>query len=511
MLRFIGTIALFASLLVGSLGQATDGSAQAIGDYKMDMSQHDGVDKQQPLDNSVTVGRQNSADQHSKQNAKSGARNDAAGYQQYMSQYAGDYQKYMGKGGQSGQSNAGAQGGGADYQQYMKQYAGDYQQYMGGQSGKRENSGRSDVGAKSGAQNDAAGYQQYMKQYAGDYQKYMGGGAQGGKSGAGAPADYQQYMNQYAGDYQKYMGKGGQSGQSNAGAQSGGADYQQYMKQSAGNYQQFMGQGKQSGKDDATAQGGAAGYQSYYKQYMPNAKNKSDPNSWKDAAMSKYAGNFIPHIKNRSNQDEWQQAFRNKYAASYMPHVRNSSNQTEVREAYMKKYAGNFAQYQQQYQHSASQGKTQHDNTEPKARPVMPEHSQHSEANVAASKPAEVEPEKVAAKASEGEQKGAPTALDKVNEKLNKDLASLTKTYNSTKASDAETATDLAASLDQGGASRSVLVMVSATVIGAGVLAFASVRKSRMHAEAEMADVIEPSNALVQSQPASGYLLFTEP
>jgi len=452
-----------------------------------------------------------------------------------MKQYAGNYQQFMGQGGQSGKGSAAA-----DYQKYMTEYAGNYQQYMGGQSGKRENT-RSDVGAKSGAQNDAVGYQQYMKQYAGDYHKYMGGGAQGGKSGTGGQADYQQYMKQYAGDYQKYMGTGGQSGQSNAGAQSGGADYQQYMKQYAGNYQQFMGQGgqsgkgsaaadyqkymteyagnyqqymgqgRQSGKDDATAQGGAAGYQSYYKQYMPNTKNRSDPNSWKDAAMAQYAGNYIPHIKNRSNQDEWQQMFRNKYASSYMPHVRNSSNQTEVQEAFMKKYAGNFAQYQQQYQHSASQGKTQHDNTEPQARAVMPEHSQHSEANVAANKPAELKPERVAAGGSEGEQKGGPTALDKVNEKLNKDLASLMKRYNSTQASDAETATDLAASLDQGGASRSVLVMVSATIIGAGVLAFASVRKSRINAEAEMADVIEPSNALVQSQPASGYLLFTEP
>merc|ERR1719401_2205870 len=81
-----------------------------------------------------------------------------------MTQYAGDYSKYMGGGGQQG----GSQGG---FQQYMTQYAGDYSKYMGGGGG-----------SQGGSQ---GGYQQYMTQYAGDYSKYMGGGDQKGSSQAG--------------------------------------------------------------------------------------------------------------------------------------------------------------------------------------------------------------------------------------------------------------------------------------------------------------------------------------
>ena len=67
------------------------------------------------------------------------------------------------------------------YQQYMSKYAGDYQKYMQGQG----------KGAQGGAQ---GGYDKYMSQYAGDYQKYMQG--QGSKGG-----DYQKYMDGYASQY----------------------------------------------------------------------------------------------------------------------------------------------------------------------------------------------------------------------------------------------------------------------------------------------------------------------
>jgi hypothetical protein len=208
--------------------------------------------------------------------------------------------------------------------------------------------------------------------------------------------------------------------------------------------------------------------------------------------MKKYAGNFVPHMKNTSNQDEWQQTFRKRYAGNYMPQVHNWSNTAKVHQAFMKKYAGDFPQ------RSAS-------------------HSQGSQGSGHAGASAATDAD---AKA------GGSASLDSEHEKLDEDLAKLRKTESEsdqtkaesdqTKAESNQAATNLA-SLDasrstaQGGASRTSLFMVFASIVGAGILVTSSMQKRWSSKESEMPDALESPATQAGSQSPTGYLLLTEP
>merc|ERR1712151_488222 len=190
------------------------------------------------------------------------------GYQQYMKQYAGDYEKYMKQGGQGGQQS---QGG--DYQQYMKQYAGDYQKYMkqGGQGGQQSQSGD---------------YQQYMQQYAGDYQKYMKQGGQGGEKEAATPVSLisTDSNNSSGNDYQKYY-KGYTPDVKNWSNNEEVRDA--FMAKYAGSYVNFNAM-------DSKQSGGDAFRNKYAGKYLPaNVKNWSDQKEVRDTFTEKYGGSSI--------------------------------------------------------------------------------------------------------------------------------------------------------------------------------------------------------------------------
>jgi hypothetical protein len=279
-----------------------------------------------------------------------------------MKQYAGDYQKYMAQGSQSGSGSgqSGQSQTGADYQQYMKKYAGDYQKYAeSGGSSSRATPMQLSAG-KSAQTQTGADYQQYMKQYAGDYQTYQ---KKYGNSmprihnksnstewrdafmkkyvDASLPSIHNKsdstewrdaYMKRYADNYGSYGSSSGVTPmQLSAGKSTQtqtGADYQQYMKQHAGDYQN---------------------YQKYYGNSIPQIHNQSNSTEWRDAFMKKYVEEYLPNIRNKSDSTEWRDAYMKKYADKDLPNIHNKSNSMEWRDAFMKKYAGNSAEWQNTY------------------------------------------------------------------------------------------------------------------------------------------------------------------
>ncbi|CAK9035815.1 unnamed protein product [Durusdinium trenchii] len=110
-----------------------------------------------------------------------GMKSDAPKEAQAVSLMAADTSK-----GHTKKEDESAEGGG--YQKYMSQYAGDYQKYMQGQG----------KGAQGGGQ--GGDYKKYMSNYGKDFEKYMQGQGKGSQGG-----DYQKYMSKYTGSYQKYM------------------------------------------------------------------------------------------------------------------------------------------------------------------------------------------------------------------------------------------------------------------------------------------------------------------
>jgi hypothetical protein len=189
------------------------------------------------------------------------------------------------------------------------------------------------------------------------------------------------------GDYSKYYEK--YTKQPAAGSQSDGASpdylryYQRYMAH-------VHNKSKQEDWKKAYTKQYAQQYMRSGDKYMPQVRNKSNPEDWKKAFMEKYAGSYMlstgvkpasaggsqsdgaspdyaryyqsymksadkymPQVKNKSNPDDWKKAFAGKYADKYMPQVKNKSNPEDWKKAYMKKFAGQYAkQYEKdQVQH----------------------------------------------------------------------------------------------------------------------------------------------------------------
>jgi hypothetical protein len=169
--------------------------------------------------------------------------------------------------GGGGSQQGGSQGGG--YQKYLTQYAGDYSKYMGG--------GGSQQGGSQGG-----GYQKFMTQYAG---KYMGGSQQGGSQqsvGTSSLASMQPL--QFVADEPIESGKkdDDKSQDDKASASSTASDDE---KEAA------AGDNAKSGPAFAKKF-----LKQYAGGYMPHPKNTSDPNAWKDAFVNKYADHYQKYV-----------------------------------------------------------------------------------------------------------------------------------------------------------------------------------------------------------------------
>jgi hypothetical protein len=137
---------------------------------------------------------------------------------------------------------------------------------------------------------------------------------------------------------------------------------------------------------------------------------------------------------------------------------------------------------------------------------------------------AKAKEEQMTAASSKVEQKVTSTPVDTINEEFTKNLAASQKRSTPTEAakeqsSDTQTATDLA-SLDTSsstvhGSSFQDLLFISTMV--AAVLSCSSMHRRRTSLESEMGPVFHSSDVAfdspspADSQPASGYLLLTEP
>merc|ERR1712151_715601 len=165
------------------------------------------------------------------------------------------------------------------YQQYMQQYAAEYQKYM----------------QKGGARNATELTSDDFKQlYSGKWQplhknmtqeealhQYAAGYVPSVKNTSDQKEWYQQYMQQYAAEYQKYMQKGG-GGAKNA-TELTSDDFKQLY---SGKWQPLH---KNMTQEEALHQ--------YAAGYVPSVKNTSDQKEWAEAFLGSAAADYMTQKK----------------------------------------------------------------------------------------------------------------------------------------------------------------------------------------------------------------------